>query len=61
MNSSQIRTALITLGGLGLILAGCASNPPKFTAAGAVFYCGGAGDGITNWGLGVKKGLENAG
>lgn len=54
-------TAAICLLGWGLV--GCASSQPDLTAAGVVFYCGGAGGGpgLTNWGLGVKQGLKDAG
>jgi hypothetical protein len=54
---------LLTLGLLLLGTAGCASTPPTLNAHGAVFYCGGAGGGpgLRNWGLGVQKGLQEAG
>ena len=64
MNSLQIAAArLVALASLVLTVAGCASSQPHFTAAGAVFYCGGAGeDGLlANWGGGVKEGLLAAG
>lgn len=41
---------------------GCASTQPAYNPSGMVYYCDGAGGGgITNWGAGVKKGLDNAG
>jgi pimeloyl-ACP methyl ester carboxylesterase len=63
VNALQIRVALITFAFVGLMVAGCSANQPKFAAAGAVFYCGGAGESrvLTNWGQGVKKGLQAAG
>lgn len=42
--------------------AGCAAPQPSFNPNGMVFYCDGAGGGgVTNWGAGVKKGLDSAG
>jgi hypothetical protein len=63
MNTAKWRWMVVGLGLLGLTLGGCANLGATPPPGGAVFYCGGAGggQGITNWGLGVKKGLENAG
>jgi pimeloyl-ACP methyl ester carboxylesterase len=63
MRTMQISACAAAIGLLGLGLTGCASTQPNLTAAGAVFYCGGAGGGpgLTNWGLGVKQGLQDAG
>lgn len=63
MNMTGMRMAVIGLGFAGVALSGCANLGAMPKPGGAIFYCGGAGggQGLTNWGLGVKKGLENAG
>ena len=62
MTLLRINPALSALALFGLLSAGCASSQPNFSDHGVVFYCDGAGGGgITNWGVGVKKGLADAG
>ena len=40
---------------LGLLVTGCAVSDSTFNAHGAVFYCDGAGGGITNWAQNVAR------
>jgi pimeloyl-ACP methyl ester carboxylesterase len=57
----RIALVLMALAG-GVAASGCTSAQPDFSGHGIVFYCDGAGGGgITNWGRGVKQGLEEAG
>ena len=61
INCGQCGVAAV-LGFIMFGMSGCASPQAHFNPNGMVFYCDGAGGGgITNWGDGVKKGLNDAG
>ena len=44
----------------GLLVTGCAVSDSTFNAHGAVFYCDGAGGGITNWAQNVARLVNGA-